>query len=102
MRSAVCADPKQAIESATAVAFQPDGAQARRTYACAPLAPQGSETLENKAKMLNMEDSIAHEPVPARTFMLPAWKTVLNATAACVLCFLFVISGVGKIVDPFG
>lgn len=91
MRSAVCADAKQPIDSKTTVEVR-----------AALLAPQGPETLENKAKMLNMEDSIAHEALPARSFMLPAWKTVLNATAACVLCFLFVISGVGKIVDPFG
>jgi uncharacterized membrane protein YphA (DoxX/SURF4 family) len=49
-----------------------------------------------------MEDSIAHERLRARTFMVPAWKTILNTVAALVLCFLFVISGVGKIVDPFG
>lgn len=34
--------------------------------------------------------------------MLPAWKSSLNVVAALVLCFLFIISGVGKIVDPFG
>jgi uncharacterized membrane protein YphA (DoxX/SURF4 family) len=61
-----------------------------------------ADDMQNKAKMLNMEDSIAHEAVPARALMVPAWKTILNAAAASILCFLFVISGVGKIVDPFG
>jgi uncharacterized membrane protein YphA (DoxX/SURF4 family) len=52
--------------------------------------------------MMNMEDSIAHDRAPARTFAVPAWKSILNVGAAEVLCFLFLISGVGKIVDPLG
>jgi uncharacterized membrane protein YphA (DoxX/SURF4 family) len=52
--------------------------------------------------MKNMDDSIAHSPFGARALVLPAWKNVVNVIAAYLLAFFFLISGVGKIVDPYG
>lgn len=97
-RSAVSAPARVPAARAATSANVPAAGAALARHLASPAA----NALENKAKMLNMEDSIAHEPVSARAFMLPAWKSMLNVAAACVLCFLFVISGVGKIVDPFG
>ncbi|HUS08018.1 MAG TPA: MauE/DoxX family redox-associated membrane protein [Bryobacteraceae bacterium] len=47
-----------------------------------------------------MEDSIAHPPLRAGAFELPAWKSVVNVAAALLLAILFVVAGVWKITDP--
>lgn len=49
-----------------------------------------------------MDDSIAHPPLPSRTFELPAWKSLLATAAAVLVGILFIVAGVWKITDPFG
>ena len=51
--------------------------------------------------MIFMDDSIAQPSLGSRPLDLPAWKTVLNWSAACLLGFLFIVSGVWKLIEPF-
>jgi uncharacterized membrane protein YphA (DoxX/SURF4 family) len=56
----------------------------------------------NKAKMLNMDDSIAQARIHAGGMELPAWKTVLSVASAVLIAVLFLVAGTWKITDPFG
>jgi uncharacterized membrane protein YphA (DoxX/SURF4 family) len=48
-----------------------------------------------------MDDSIAQARLSSRPLELPAWKSILSAGAAFLLGFLFLVSGVWKLMDPF-
>ncbi len=48
-----------------------------------------------------MDDSITHPHQRTAAWELSGWKTVAGAAAAFILCVWFVISGAGKIADPF-
>lgn len=48
-----------------------------------------------------MDDSIAQPRLGSRPLELPAWKTVLSFSAAGLLGFLFIVSGVWKLIEPF-
>jgi uncharacterized membrane protein YphA (DoxX/SURF4 family) len=48
-----------------------------------------------------MDDSIAQARLGSRPLELPAWKSILSTGAACLLGFLFIVSGVWKLIDPF-
>jgi uncharacterized membrane protein YphA (DoxX/SURF4 family) len=47
-----------------------------------------------------MDSSIAHPPLGERALELPAWKTILAVISAVLLGFLFIVSGVWKIMEP--
>jgi uncharacterized membrane protein YphA (DoxX/SURF4 family) len=49
-----------------------------------------------------MDDSIAHPSFRAGAFEVPAWKSLLNVSAAVLLAALFIVAGVWKITDPLG
>jgi uncharacterized membrane protein YphA (DoxX/SURF4 family) len=48
-----------------------------------------------------MEDSIAQARVQSGPLELSAWKSVLSAVCAVLLGFLFIVSGVWKLMEPF-
>lgn len=48
-----------------------------------------------------MGESIAQANLSPRSLDLPAWKSFAGAGAACLLGFLFIVSGVWKLIDPF-
>jgi uncharacterized membrane protein YphA (DoxX/SURF4 family) len=48
-----------------------------------------------------MEDSIAQARVQSGPLELSAWKSVLSTVCAVLLGFLFIVSGVWKLVEPF-
>jgi uncharacterized membrane protein YphA (DoxX/SURF4 family) len=48
-----------------------------------------------------MEDSIAQARVQSGPLELSAWKSVLSVICAVLLGFLFIVSGVWKLVEPF-
>jgi uncharacterized membrane protein YphA (DoxX/SURF4 family) len=49
-----------------------------------------------------MDDSIAHPPLRAGAFEVPAWKSALSVSSAVLLALLFIVAGTWKITDPFG
>lgn len=48
-----------------------------------------------------MDDSIAQARLGASPLELPTWKAMLCTAAACLLGFLFIVSGVWKLIEPF-
>jgi uncharacterized membrane protein YphA (DoxX/SURF4 family) len=56
----------------------------------------------NRAKMKNMDDSMAHSGEVLAGLELPGWKSWLGGTAAVLLSALFLVSGVWKISDVPG